>query len=83
MAFGVPESRGHDDHLNAAALLTQAVKLGTLRQAVGRSGRPAAQAPFGDARPSRRYSSAGCSDRTTRAPAHMYQAADDPAGTYR
>ena len=53
-AIYVPESRGHDDHLNAAALLTQAVKIGSLRQAVGRSGRPTAHGPFGNDRSSRR-----------------------------
>jgi hypothetical protein len=54
MTFYVPESRGHDDHLNAAALLTQAVKIGSLRQAVGRSIRQRSEGPFGDDHPSRR-----------------------------
>lgn len=39
MTFFVPAHRGHDDHLNAAALLVQAVPLGRLRTAVGRSSR--------------------------------------------
>ena len=36
MRFFVPEHRGHDDLLNAAALLVQAASLGRLRTATGR-----------------------------------------------
>src|SRR5262249_37832719 len=62
MIFNVPESQGHDDHLNMLALLTQAVEVGAARQAVrrpgrqavGRSGGQAVHRPFGDDRPSRR-----------------------------
>ena len=36
MRFFVPEHRGHDDLLNAAALLAQATPLGRLRTAAGR-----------------------------------------------
>ena len=36
MSFFVPEHRGHDDLLNAAALLAQASPLGRLRTAEGR-----------------------------------------------
>jgi hypothetical protein len=39
MTFFVTEHRSHDDHLNALALVTQAVTVGALRQAVGHSGR--------------------------------------------
>lgn len=54
MAFSVPEARGHDDHLNALALLPQAAKLGALRAAIARPSRPSAHGPFGNDRPSRR-----------------------------
>ncbi len=36
MSFFVPEHRGHDDLLNAAALLVQGSPLGRLRTASGR-----------------------------------------------
>ncbi len=36
MSFFVPEHRGHDDLLNAAALVAQASPLGRLRTAAGR-----------------------------------------------
>ena len=35
MTFFVPEHHGHDDHLNALALLVQATKVAALRSAVG------------------------------------------------
>ena len=54
MAFSVPEARGHDDHLNALALLPQAAKVGALRSASMRSSRAAAHGPFGDATGMRR-----------------------------
>jgi hypothetical protein len=53
MIFNVPESEGHDDHLNMLALLTQAVEVGAARSAVGRATQ-AAHAPFGDSRYMRR-----------------------------
>ncbi|MGE3511807.1 MAG: hypothetical protein AB7N65_23315 [Vicinamibacterales bacterium] len=54
MAFSVPEARGHDDHLNALALLPQAAKLGALRAAAPRAARQSPHDPFGSDRPSRR-----------------------------
>jgi hypothetical protein len=54
MIFNVPESEGHDDHLNMLALLTQAVEVGAARSAVGRATHAAAQAPFGEDRRMRR-----------------------------
>jgi hypothetical protein len=39
MSFFVPEHRGHDDLLNAAALVVQAEPLGRLRAATGRTSR--------------------------------------------
>lgn len=54
MAFAVPEQRGHDDHLNALALLTQTVQVGAARAAVGHQARRELHRPFGDDRPSRR-----------------------------
>ena len=36
MSFFVPEHRGHDDLLNAAALVVQAQPLGAVRTATGR-----------------------------------------------
>jgi hypothetical protein len=54
MIFNVPESEGHDDHLNMLALLTQAVEVGAARSAVGRSARAGPHQPFGNDRPSRR-----------------------------
>jgi hypothetical protein len=41
MAFFVPDARGHDDLLNALALLTQAAPLGRLRTAAGSTPRKA------------------------------------------
>jgi hypothetical protein len=36
MSFFVPERRGHDDLLNASALVVQALPVGRLRTATGR-----------------------------------------------
>lgn len=47
MSFFVPEHRGHDDLLNAAALVTQAAPLGRLRQAAGRRQGTIARDPLG------------------------------------
>jgi hypothetical protein len=41
MRFFVPEQRGHDDLLNAAALVVQAQPLGAVRTATGRRARQA------------------------------------------
>jgi hypothetical protein len=35
MTFFVPEHRGHDDHLNALALLVQATRVAAIRYAHG------------------------------------------------
>jgi hypothetical protein len=51
MSFSVPEARGHDDHLNALALLPQAAKLGALRQATSASSGPTLSSPSGTTAP--------------------------------
>jgi hypothetical protein len=48
MTFNVPESQGHDDHLNSRALVIQAAKVEAHRAAVGHSSsRGERERPFG------------------------------------
>ena len=46
MAFFAPEHHGHDDHLNALALLVQATKVAALRSAVGSRSSITTHEPF-------------------------------------